>query len=421
MKADLIIHNIKKLYTPFHQPPIKGAKMHDILEVDDCFIAIKNGNILHIGKEDIASFSNEETIFHDAKNKICLPGFIDGHSHLVHGGSREDEFALLRSGTPYLDILRAGGGILNTVKKTKESPFEALYDKAKKSLNIMMTYGVTTLETKSGYGLSLQHEIKQLEVAKTLKTHHPMHIYLTYMGAHAIPVQYKDRINTYVNQIKKDMEIIKQLDLAKSVDVFCEAHVFDVQNTKDMLLYAKSLGFDVRIHADEIHPLGGAGLGVELEAKSVDHLMAISDEDIIKLANSQTIANVLPGTSFYLDKAYAPARKMIDQGVALGIAGDYNPGSCPTENYQFILQLAANHMKLTSNEILTAATINPAYHLDCACEKGSLEVDKHADLILLDAPNLDFVFYHYGINHVTDVFIKGHHVVKNKLVIKEVV
>ena len=418
MTAELIIYNIHKLYNPLELPPVKGQRMANIEVLTHAYIAIKDGKILDVGQGEFKQFIDSKTTLFDASGKICLPGLIDSHSHLVHAGSREDEFEKLKQGTPYLDILKAGGGILGTVDKTRHASFEQLYKQSYKSLDTMLSYGITTLEAKSGYGLSLEHELKQLEVSNKLNQDHPIHIESTYMGAHAIPKEFSHDRALYINQIKADLVQIKKSNLTNSVDVFCETGVFDIEETKDILNAAKSLGFKVKLHADEIDSLGGAGLGVDLGATSVDHLMAIKDEDIKKLASSHTIANILPGTSFYLNKDYANARKMIDEGCALSISGDYNPGSCPTENFQFIMQLAANYLKMKPEEILTATTINAAYHLGLSRSKGLLKKGWDADIILLDAPNLAYIFYHFGINHVTDVFILGKQVVKNKRILR---
>lgn len=413
MKADLIILNIHKLYNPTKTPPIKGSEMSVLEVVDQPFIAIKNGKILDYGTHDYKHLEDSKTVILDAQQKICLPGFIDSHTHLVHAGSREHEFEMLRQNVPYLDILKQGGGILGTVDKTRKASFDDLYHQAYQSLDRFLAYGVTTLEAKSGYGLSLEHEIKQLKVAHALNENHPIHIISTYMGAHAIPLEYKNKKETYIKQIKKDLELIQKERLAEFVDVFCETGVFSLSETKDILKHAKSLGFKIKIHADEIDPLGGAGLGVDLKATSVDHLMAIKDVDIKKLASSNTIGNILPGTSFYLNKNYANARKMIDQGCAISISSDYNPGSCPTENFQLIMQLAANHLKLKPEEIINAVTLNAAYHLGIDQTKGSIQKGKDADLILLDIPNLAYMHYHFGINHISDVIVKGKHVIKS--------
>jgi len=215
------------------------------------------------------------------------------------------------------------------------------------------------------------------------------------------------------------MKYIKNHHLADAVDVFCETGVFSIEDTRKILKEAQQLDFSVKLHADEIDSLGGAGLGVELQATSVDHLMAISDEDIKKLSKSNTVANLLPGTSFYLNKGYAPARKMIDANCALSIAGDYNPGSCPTENFQFIMHLASNELKMNPKEILNATTINPAYHLGLSESKGTIDIGKDADIVLMDASNLNYLVYHFGVNHTKHVLINGKFVVFNRQIVRK--
>ena len=418
MKASVLIQNIKTIYTPYKTPPVHGKHMNKIKEIHDAFIAIKDSMILDFGVGDGEKYIDNHTIIHDAKHKIIVPGFIDSHSHLVHAGSREDEYEKLNQGVPYLDILRDGGGILGTVEKTRKASFEALYQQAIQSLDHMLLYGVTVLEAKSGYGLEYQTEVKQLEVARSLELAHPIHLKHTYMAAHAIPHEYKDNREGYIVSILEDMKKIKETKLAGAVDVFCETGVFSLIETRRILAKAKDLGFAIKMHADEIHSLGGAGLGVDLHCSSVDHLMAVKDEDIDKLAYSNTIANLLPGTSFYLKKGYANARKMIDEGVAISISGDYNPGSCPTENFQFIMQLASRELHMTPSEILNAVTINPAYHLGISETHGSIEIGKYANLVCLDAPNLAYIFYHFGINHTKDVYIEGKRVVYQKQIVR---
>ena len=415
MWADLIVINMKKLYTPYIKPPVRGKDLSLIKEIDNAFIAIKDGLIIDFGDHDFQTYIDKKTVIHDALGKIGMPGFIDSHTHLVHGGTRENEYAQLRSGTPYLEILKQGGGILGTVAKTRHASFDELYDKSYDSLTKMMTYGVTTVEAKSGYGLNLETEVKQLKVAKKLLTKHKVKLISTYMGAHAVPKEFKENKQAYINQVIVDLKYIKKNSLAEFVDVFCETGVFSIQETRQILAAAKKIGFKVKMHADEIDPLGGAGLGVELKATSVDHLLAISDKDINKLAKSDTIANLLPGTAFYLNKPYANARKMIDANVAVAVSGDYNPGSCPTENFLLIMHLASSKMKMTPKEILNAVTVNPAYHLGIDDKTGTIAIGKEADLVLLEAPNLAYVLYHFGINHTKDVFINGRLVVENGL------
>ncbi|MDD3192135.1 MAG: imidazolonepropionase [Bacilli bacterium] len=409
--ARTIIYNIKTLYTPYHQPPVRKKNLCDIKTISNAYIVMEDSKFIAFGENDYQAYWNDSCILIDAKGKICLPGFIDAHTHLVHAGSREDEFALLRKGVPYLDILRSGGGILSTVEATRKAGIEELYLQAKRSLDKMMAYGVVAMEAKSGYGLRLEDELKQLHVANLLNNDHPVRILSTYMGAHAYPSEYKNNHQGYIDSLLLDLEKIKQSKLAQAVDVFCEEGVFGIEETKQILSKAKELGFQVKLHADEIQAMGGAKLGVLYGAVSVDHLMATSDEDIIELSQSNTIANILPGTSFFLGKPYANARKMIDEGVAIAVASDYNPGSCPTENFQLITQLAANFLYLQEEEILHAVTINPAFQLGLADQKGSIEVGKDADLLLLDIPNLSYLFYHFGINHVSEVWIAGKRVI----------
>ncbi|NLZ61264.1 MAG: imidazolonepropionase [Acholeplasmataceae bacterium] len=414
MKASLLIHNISHLYTQANEPPVRGKAMKDIVCLDDAFVACDNDRIIGFGTGEFNDYVSNTTLLFDAKGLILLPGLIDSHTHLVHGGLREDEFSLKIKGVSYFDILNRGGGILSTVAKTRKASFKELYDKARESLDEMLLYGVTTIEAKSGYGLDLETEIKQLKVAKKLNHDHPIDIISTYLGAHAVPKEFLNRKQAFVSKVIQDLEIIKDKELAKFVDVFCEEGVFDLEETEAIIKRAKELGFIPRLHADEMHHLGGAGLGVDYEAASVDHLMAISDRDIEKLAHSKTIANLLPATSFFLNKDYAPARKLIDKGAAVAIASDYNPGSTPSENFQLTMQLAGIKLRMDPKEILTASTINPAYLLGIHNECGSIAIGKKADLVLFKAKNIDYLIYHYGINHTEHVFKNGRIVVKNR-------
>lgn len=417
MIADTIIRGIRTLYTSKETPPVKGKDMSRIQPIESAFIAIKDGKILDLGNHDDRCYQGRNTRIFQASGLIALPGFVDGHTHLVHGGSRETEFAMKLTGVPYLDILKSGGGILSTVRATREASFQELLDKARASLDEMLLYGVTTIEAKSGYGLDLETEIKQLEVVKALASTHPIHIVPTYMGAHAIPEEYRQNKADYVKKVIADLKVIREKKLARFVDVFCEEGVFGLEETEAILESATKQGFIPRLHADEIKPLGGSGLGVRLNAASVDHLVAINQEDLMALAHSNTIANLLPGTSFFLNHEFAPARKLIDAGAAVAIASDYNPGSTPSENFQLTMQLAANKLKMTPNEILTSATINPAYHLELADAIGSLAIGKAADIILMKANNWDYVIYHYGINHTRHVFKDGVPVVIDRRIV----
>lgn len=417
MRADTIIYNIKTLYTPHRSLLHRGTEMSQLEMVPGAFIAIKDGKILDYGQGNYSKYIQDNTYFHNAENNIVIPGLIDSHTHLVHAGTREKEFRKKLQGISYLDILKKGGGILSTVQATRQASHQELFDKAVRSLNEMLLFGVTTMEAKSGYGLNTETELKILEVMKDLQENHPMTISTTYLGAHAIPHEYKDDHAGYVEQIIHDLPIIKSHNLAESVDVFCEDGAFTIDETRRILEEAAKYGYHIRVHADEMEPMGGAGLAVEMNASSADHLMMASDQDIQKLAKSKTVANLLPGTSFYLGKDYADARKMIDAGCIVSISSDYNPGSSPSENFQLTMQLAANKLRMTPYEVLVASTINPAYSLGLKERIGSIARGKNADLVIMNAPNLDYILYHYGVNHTKDVFKNGKLVVKDREIV----
>jgi len=417
MNADTIIYNIKEIITPRRSLAHRGQEMKKVESVFDGFIAIRNGKIIDYGNGNHSKYISESTYLHDAKGNIVIPGLIDSHTHLVHAGSRENEFRQKIKGVPYLNILQQGGGIYNTVEATRAASFSELFQKARQSLDEMLLLGVTTIEAKSGYGLNYETELKQLEVAKKLNEIHPIDIISTYLGAHAVPKEFKDNKEEYINSIIRDLELIRNNELAESVDVFCEESVYTLEDTKRIIEAAKKLGYFARIHADEIHPMGGLGLAVELGASSADHLIAASDKDIKRLANSKTVANLLPSTSFFLNKEYANARKMIDEGCIVSISSDYNPGSSPSENLQFSMQLACNKMKLRPKEVLNAVTINAAYGLGLKEKTGTISKGKAADIVVMDAQNLDYIMYHFGINHTKDVFKNGKLVVKDRQII----
>ncbi|MEG1311177.1 MAG: imidazolonepropionase [Romboutsia sp.] len=420
MRADLIIKNIGKLVTPKNDGfPKNGKKMNDLEIIKDAYLAVCNGKIIEIGiKDDYKHLIDGTTKIDDLNGKLVTPGLIDSHTHLVHGGSRENEFSKKILGVPYIEILNQGGGILSTVKSTQESNYENLYKKAKKSLDRMLEFGVTTVEAKSGYGLELDTEIKQLKVAKDLNINHPIDLVHTFLGAHAIPIKYKENHEGFINIIVNDiMPKVKKLKLAEFCDVFCEEGVFTVEESEYILLKAKEMGYKLKIHADEIVSLGGAELSARVGCISSDHLMAASEDGLKMMAKNNIIANILPATSFNLNKAYANVRKMIELDVAVSLSSDYNPGSCPSENLQFVMQLGCLGLKMTPNEVLNAVTINAAYAIDRQDEIGSLEVGKKADLVVFDAPNVEYLMYHFGINHVDKVYKEGRLVVDNRILI----
>lgn len=420
MKADLILKNIGKLVTMQGSSSFRvKEEMNKINIIENAYIAVKNGKILAIGVGDeFGNLCGEDTKIHDAEGLLVTPGLIDSHTHLIHGGSRENEFSMKLNGVPYIEILNNGGGILSTVKATKEASEEALYKKAKKSLDRMLEFGVTTVEEKSGYGLELNTEIKQLEVARALDKNHPVDLVHTFLGAHAVPEEYKENHKAYIDiLVDVMMPKIKDMGLAEFCDVFCEEGVFTIEESEYILQKAKEMGYKLKIHADEIESLGGAELAAKLGCVSADHLMAASDEGIKMMAENNVVANILPATSFNLNKNYADCRKMIDMGAIVSLSSDYNPGSCPSENLQLVMQLGCLHLKMTPNEVLTAVTINAAYAIDRADKIGSIEVGKNADFVVFDARNVEYLMYHFGINHTKKVYKNGNLVVDNKVVV----
>lgn len=420
MKADLILKNIGKLVTMQGSSSFRvKEEMNKINIIENAYIAVKNGKILAIGVGDeFGNLCGDDTKIHDAEGLLVTPGLIDSHTHLIHGGSRENEFSMKLNGVPYIEILNNGGGILSTVKATKEASEEELYKKAKKSLDRMLEFGVTTVEEKSGYGLELNTEIKQLEVARVLDKNHPVDLVHTFLGAHAVPEEYKENHKAYIDiLVDVMMPKIKDMGLAEFCDVFCEEGVFTIEESEYILQKAKEIGYKLKIHADEIESLGGAELAAKLGCVSADHLMAASDEGIKMMAENNVVANILPATSFNLNKNYADCRKMIDMGAIVSLSSDYNPGSCPSENLQLVMQLGCLHLKMTPNEVLTAVTINAAYAIDRADKIGSIEVGKNADFVVFDALNVEYLMYHFGINHTKKVYKNGNLVVDNKVVV----
>ncbi|SFX73563.1 imidazolonepropionase [Thermoactinomyces sp. DSM 45891] len=416
-QIDLLIHNIGCLITMQGSPkPRAGIEQSEVLTIHHGAIAIQDDKIMAVGSEEEVRKSIHGLPIAkdlDAQGRLVTPGLIDPHTHLVHGGSREHELDLKLKGVPYLEILAQGGGILNTVQATRNATEEELYSQAKRSLDLMLLFGATTVEAKSGYGLTLQDECKQLRVAKQLHELHPVDIVSTFMGAHAVPVEYKGRSEEYVNLVIEEMlPEVKRLDLAEFCDIFCEHGVFSVEESRKILLKAKELGFKLKIHADEIESIGGAELAGELGCISAEHLLATDCQGIEALKKAGTIAVCLPATSFNLRlQKHAPARDMIESGVPVALSTDYNPGSSPTESLQLVMTLSCLNLRMTPEEVLTAMTINAAHAVGKADTIGSLEVGKQADIVLYNATNLAYLPYHFGINHVHSVVKKGNVVV----------
>jgi len=403
-----LLINIDQLLTMDHEDGLlKGATLNTLPMIEGGAVGIQNGMIAFVGTtEDAKGLQAKEVI--DCKGKMVSPGLVDPHTHLVFGGSRENEIELKLKGTPYLEILKQGGGILSTVRATQEASKEELVEKATNYLNRMLSFGVTTVEAKSGYGLDAPTELKQLEVVKQLQQTHPIDIVSTFLGAHAVPEAYKGRAQAFLQSMLDLLPEIKEKALAEFVDIFCETGVFSVEEGRDFLLKAKEFGFDVKIHADEIDPLGGTEMAVDVGAISADHLVGASDKGISMLATSNTVATLLPGTTFYLNKeSFARGRKMIDDGVAVALATDFNPGSNPTENIQLIMSIAMLKLRMTPAEVWNAVTVNSAYAIHRGDVAGKIRTGRAADLVLWDADNYAYVPYHYGVNHVNTVWKNG--------------
>ncbi|MDD3704821.1 MAG: imidazolonepropionase [Clostridiaceae bacterium] len=384
--------------------------------IENGYVAVKDGRIIALGEENAPlDMRDRDTRIINAAGKTVTPGLIDAHTHLVHGGSREKELPLKLKGVPYLEILKMGGGILSTVRNTRSATKEELKAKARKSLDQMLLHGTTTVEAKSGYGLDFDTEIKCLEAANELKNSHPIDIVTTYMGAHAVPEEFKGNTQGYISfMVEKVMPYVRKNNLAEFIDVFCEEGVFSPEESRIIMQKGKEQGFKLKIHADEIVPLQGAELAGELGAVSAEHLLAASDAGIDSMAKGGVTAVLLPGTSFYLMLGkYARAQEMMDRGVRVALATDYNPGTCPTENLQSIMTFACFGMKMTPEEIIKGMTLNAAHAVDRAEEIGSLEVGKKADIVIFDAPNIEYIVYHFGINHVDTVIKGGKTVVEN--------
>lgn len=410
---DLIITHINELVTldSKYGVPRKGKNMAELAPIHDGAVAISGNSIVFVGKtNELFSnfFPNGKTVIIDATNRLVTPGFVDPHTHIIFDGFRENELEMKLAGKTYLEILESGGGILKTVKATRKASLEILIQNGKKILNRMMEYGTTTIETKSGYGLDVENEIKSLLAAKELNLGHPMDVISTFLGAHAVPPEYEGETDDYVELIISEMiPKVAQEKLAEFCDVFCEEGIFSVVQTKKILKAAMKYGLKPQIHIDEIIDTNGALLAAELNAVQTGHMLKSNDEGLRAMKNTQTIATLLPGTPFCLMmRDYAPARKIIEFGIPIALATDLNP-NCWTESMQIIIALACYHMKLSPAEALTAATINAACALQKQEQIGSIEVGKKADLIIFDVPNHNFLPYHFGVNLVSKVIKNG--------------
>ena len=408
--STLLIKNIGRLQTPVGSLPHKGKTQGENLKIDNAAVLCEDGIIKAITSDGKLPCQEADVdVVIDAEGNLVTPGLVDGHTHMVFGGYRQNEIPLKLKGAGYLDILRAGGGINDTVKKTREATFEELYNKTEGFLDEMLSIGVTTTEAKSGYGIDLESEVKLLEVLKKLNEDHPMDIVSTFMPAHVVLADWKGKEDEFIDLCIKEMfPYVKERNLADYVDIFTEDSVFNYEQSKRYLQAAKDMGFGLKIHADEIEAIGGSKLAGEIGATSAEHLIVINDEGLESMGKGGTIAMTLPATSFYLGATFAPARRMIDEfEIPVAMASDFNPGSCPSLNLQFVMNLGYLRYRMTPEEILTAVTINPACGIGMGEKVGTLEVGKQADMVIWNAPNMEMLCYRLGSNLALQTIKKG--------------
>ena len=415
MNGNLIVKNASEVVTCSGFEAKKGEEMSDLRIIPDGAVVVKEGIISAVGttRDILSQLEKTETDLSgfdviDAKNCAVLPGFVDSHTHFVFSGFRAEEFSWRLRGDSYMEIMNRGGGIANTVQATRKATVEELVQAGINRLDSMLSFGVTTVEGKSGYGLDCDTEIKQLEVMAHLNNIHYVDIAPTFLGAHAVPQAYKGKEDAFIEFMMNDvMPRVAEEKLAEFCDIFCEKNVFSIAQSRRLLSSAKALGLKLKLHADEIVQTGGAELAAELEAVSADHLLQASEEGIHQMAAAGVVATLLPATAFSLKEPYARGRYMIDSNCAVALATDFNPGSCFTESIPLIFALATLYMDITTEEAVTALTINAAAAIDRADTIGSIDIGKHGDLAVLEYPSYKFIPYHIGISTVDKVVKKG--------------
>ncbi len=420
--ADLIICNAGQLVTcASGGKPKRSAEMLDVGTVENGAVAIADGKIVGIGRSAVMldSYSSDNVI--DVEGRVVCPGFVDPHTHIVYAGDRLDEFELKIKGADYLEILTSGGGIISTVKQTRAASVEALVEQSLARLDKMLACGTTTVEIKTGYGLDAETELKMLEVIAELDHRHAINLVPTFLAAHAVPPEFKDNSEKYVNLICDTMLssawkwFVGSTFYGKTpffCDVFCEKGAFTPAQSRKILETAKSLGYKLKAHVDQFTNLGGSKLAILAGAMSIDHLDATSDEEVQILSKSDTIGIVIPTENFSAGKLqFADARKLIDSGCAVALSTDFNPGSAPCPSQPMAMAIACRYQKLSPAEVLNAATINAAYAIGLGDKVGSLEVGKQADLLILDTTDYRQIAYEFGGNLVSSVISKGNVVV----------
>ena len=405
---DLLIENASQIVT-CHSRGRKfkaGKHQSEIGLLKDASVYIESGRIKWLGKKLPPSIKRKNVKKIDGTGKTVLPGLIDSHTHLVFAGSRADEYSMRIKGSTYEEIAKAGGGIISTVKAVRKASKDELKKLARKRIQSSIGFGVTTIEAKSGYGLNTASEIKMLEVINELNREMPIDVYSTFLGAHAFP---KDKTREeYLDELLFEMiPLIAQKELAIFIDAFCEKNYFSVSETKKIFLQGIRFGLVPKLHSNQFYSIGGIQAAISCGAVSVDHLEVMKPSDINALVNSGTIANVLPTVSYFLDIPYAPARKMIEKNIPVGLATDFNPGSAMSENIQLVMSMAVQMLKMNIEETINAVTINAAAALGVSHNIGSIETGKQGDLAVFDTPNYKDILYHFGINQLYCTIKKG--------------
>lgn len=412
----ILITNIKKLVQVEDKPKKwkAGKKMAKVSSIDNAWLLIEDDRIKDFGPKSQLPTSNSELQTSnlqelDASGKMVFPSFCDSHTHLVYPASREIEYVDKIKGLSYEEIAKRGGGILNSAKRMKETTVAELVDRALQRLEEIASYGTGAVEIKSGYGLDTDEELKMLYAIRKLKEHSPLTIKSTFLGAHSIPAEYRGKQHEYVDIVINEM--IPQVaaeELADYIDVFCDRGFFTVEDTERILMAGMKYGLRPKIHANELDYSGGIQVGVKYNALSVDHLEFTGDEEIEALKNSETMPTILPGAAFFLGMTYAPARKMIDAGLPIAMASDFNPGSSPSGNMQLILSMASILYRLTPEEAINACTINGAYAMGLEEDLGSIAIGKKANIFITkEIPTIEFLPYYYGSNKVETVILNG--------------
>jgi imidazolonepropionase len=416
--VELIVENVSQLVTLAGPPrPRVGAEMRELGIINNGALLVREGMIVAVGNAaEVDRQAGPNVVRVDAGNSVVMPGFVDPHTHPVFAGTREDEYEMRAAGLSYQHIASQGGGIRSTVRKTRAASEDQLFEMALPRARWLLEHGTTTVEAKSGYGLTIDDELKILRVIARLNADTPLELIPTFLGAHEIPDEYRDAREVYIRLVIDEMlPRVASEALARYCDVFCESQVFTVEESRQVLARARALGLGVRLHAEQLSLSGGARLAAELGAATADHLEWVDAEGITALRQAGVIAVLLPGAVFNLGLTrYAPARAMIEADLPVALATDFNPGSSPTPSMQMILSIACTQMRMTPAEAITAATINAAYSVDRGSAIGSLEVGKQADVVVFDCRDYRQIPYLFGINHARVVIKAGRVVVDRR-------